>query len=120
MMTGIKLIDAMVLISHGQCELIIGGHQTGKTAAAVHSILNQRCWNEGKEEDKKFYCVYVVVGQKCSTIVQLIKTLEENDAMRYSVIIAAMALEAALLQYLAPFSGCAMGEWFCDNGKHSK
>jgi F-type H+-transporting ATPase subunit alpha len=120
MMTGIKPIDAMVPIGRGQRELIIGDRQTGKTAVAIDTILNQRRWNEGKDEDKKLYCVYVAVGQKRSTIAQLVKTLEENDAMKYSIIVAATASEAAPLQYLAPFSGCAMGEWFRDNGKHGK
>ena len=118
MMTGIKPIDAMVPIGRGQRELIIGDRQTGKTAVAIDTILNQRRWNEGKDEEKKLYCVYVAVGQKRSTIAQLVKTLEENDAMKYSIIVAATASEAAPLQYLAPFSGCAMGEWFRDNGKH--
>ncbi|KAI0305980.1 ATP synthase F1 alpha subunit [Multifurca ochricompacta] len=119
MMTGIKPIDAMVPIGRGQRELIIGDRQTGKTAVAIDTILNQKRWNEGKDEDKKLYCVYVAVGQKRSTIAQLVKTLEENDAMKYSIIVAATASEAAPLQYLAPFSGCAMGEWFRDNGKHA-
>ncbi|KAF8502034.1 P-loop containing nucleoside triphosphate hydrolase protein, partial [Russula emetica] len=117
MMTGIKPIDAMVPIGRGQRELIIGDHQTGKTTpvttVAIDTILNQRRWNEGKDEEKKFYCVYVAVGQKRSTIAQLVKTLEENDAMKYSIIVAATASEAAPLQYFAPFSGCAMGKWFC-------
>ncbi|KAF8488038.1 P-loop containing nucleoside triphosphate hydrolase protein, partial [Russula emetica] len=114
MMTGIKPIDAMVPISRGQRELIIGDRQTGKTTVAIDTILNQRRWNEGKDIRKsKLYCVYVAVGQKRSTIAQLVKTLEENDAMKYSIIVAATASEAAPLQYFAPFSGCAMGEWFC-------
>ncbi len=120
MMTGIKPIDAMVPIGRGKRELIIGDRQIGKTVVAVDTILNQKPWDEGKEEDKKLYCVYVAVGQKRSTIAQLVKSLEENDAMRYSVIVAATASEAAPLQYLAPLSDCAMGEWFRDNGKHSK
>ena len=120
MMTGIKPIDAMVPIGRGQRELIIGDRQTGKTAVAIDTILNQKRWNEGKDEEKKLYCVYVAVGQKRSTIAQLVKTLEENDAMKYSIIVAATASEAAPLQYLAPFSGCAMGEWFRDNGKHGE
>ena len=118
MMTGLKPIDAMVPIGRGQRELIIGDRQTGKTAVAIDTILNQKRWNEGKDEDKKLYCVYVAIGQKRSTVAQLVKTLEENDAMKYSIIVAATASEAAPLQYLAPFSGCAMGEWFRDNGKH--
>jgi len=120
MMTGLKPIDAMVPIGRGQRELIIGDRQTGKTAVAIDTILNQKRWNNGNEEEKKLYCVYVAVGQKRSTVAQLVKTLEENDAMKYTIIVAATASEAAPLQYLAPFSGCAMGEWFRDNGKHGR
>ncbi|CEL61982.1 F-type H+-transporting ATPase subunit alpha [Rhizoctonia solani AG-1 IB] len=119
MQTGLKPIDAMVPIGRGQRELIIGDRQTGKTAVAIDTILNQKRWNDGQEEDKKLYCVYVAVGQKRSTVAQLVQTLEENDAMKYTIIVAATASEAAPLQYLAPFSGCAMGEWFRDNGKHA-
>ncbi|KAF8920871.1 ATP synthase F1 alpha subunit [Mucidula mucida] len=119
MMTGLKPIDAMVPIGRGQRELIIGDRQTGKTAVAIDTILNQKRWNDGQDESKKLYCVYVAVGQKRSTVAQLVKTLEENDAMKYTIIVAATASEAAPLQYLAPFSGCAMGEWFRDNGKHA-
>lgn len=119
MMTGIKSIDAMVPIGRGQRELIIGDRQTGKTAVALDTILNQKRWNDGTDESQKLYCVYVAVGQKRSTVAQLVQTLEENDALKYSIIVAATASEAAPLQYLAPFSGCAMGEWFRDNGKHA-
>jgi len=105
MMTGLKPIDAMVPISHGQRELIIGNRQTGKTAVAIDTILNN-----GNDESKKLYCVYVAIGQKRSTVAQLVQTLEENDAMKYTIIIAATTLEAAPLQHLAPFSGCAM-QW---------
>ncbi|MBW0472897.1 hypothetical protein O181_012612 [Austropuccinia psidii MF-1] len=119
MMTGIKSIDAMVPIGRGQRELIIGDRQTGKTAVALDTILNQKRWNDGNDETQKLYCVYVAVGQKRSTVAQLVQTLEENDALKYSIIVAATASEAAPLQYLAPFSGCAMGEWFRDNGKHA-
>lgn len=119
MQTGIKPIDAMVPIGRGQRELIIGDRQTGKTAVAIDTILNQKRWNDGQDEDKKLYCVYVAVGQKRSTVAQLVKVLEENDAMKYTIIVAATASEAAPLQYLAPFSGCAIGEWFRDNGKHA-
>ncbi|KAG1813370.1 P-loop containing nucleoside triphosphate hydrolase protein, partial [Suillus subaureus] len=118
MMTSLKPIDAMVPFGCGQCELIISDCQTGKTAVTIDMILNQKQWNDGKDEDKKLYCVYVTVGQKCLTVAQLIKTLKENDAMKYSIIVAATTSEAAPLQYLVPFSGCAMGEWFHDNGKH--
>ncbi|CAO1624884.1 unnamed protein product [Jaminaea pallidilutea] len=119
MQTGLKPIDAMVPIGRGQRELIIGDRQTGKTAVALDTILNQKRWNDGQDETKKLYCVYVAVGQKRSTVAQLVKTLEENDAMKYTIIVAATASEAAPLQYLAPFSGCAIGEWFRDNGKHA-
>ena len=117
--TGLKSIDAMVPIGRGQRELIIGDRQTGKTAVALDAILNQRRWNNTNDESKKLYCVYVAVGQKRSTVAQLVKTLEENDAMKYSIVVAATASEAAPLQYIAPFAGCAMGEWFRDNGRHA-
>ncbi|GKZ74922.1 ATP synthase subunit alpha, mitochondrial [Aspergillus niger] len=117
--TGLKAIDALVPIGRGQRELIIGDRQTGKTAIALDTILNQKLWNNQSDESKKLYCIYVAVGQKRSTVAQLVKTLEENDAMKYSVIVAATASEAAPLQYLAPFAGCAMGEWFRDNGRHA-
>lgn len=117
--TGLKSVDAMVPIGRGQRELIIGDRQTGKTAVALDAMLNQRRWNNTEDESKKLYCVYVAVGQKRSTVAQLVKTLEENDAMKYSIIVAATASEAAPLQYIAPFSGCAMGEWFRDNGRHA-
>ncbi|KAF9384613.1 Alpha subunit of the F1 sector of mitochondrial F1F0 ATP synthase, partial [Podila verticillata] len=112
MLTGIKCIDSMVPVGRGQRELIIGDRQTGKTSVALDTILNQRKWNDGKDESKKLYCVYVAVGQKRSTVAQFVQTLEENDAMKYSVVVAATASEAAPLQYLAPFSGCAVGEYF--------
>ncbi|RPA98037.1 ATP synthase F1, alpha subunit [Choiromyces venosus 120613-1] len=117
--TGLKSVDAMVPIGRGQRELIIGDRQTGKTAVALDTMLNQKRWNNGTDESKKLYCVYVAIGQKRSTVAQLVKTLEENDAMKYSIIVAATASEAAPLQFLAPFTGCAMGEWFRDNGKHA-
>ncbi|KAE8215609.1 hypothetical protein CF319_g1999 [Tilletia indica] len=119
MQTGLKPIDAMVPIGRGQRELIIGDRQTGKTAVAIDTILNQKRWNDGQDESKKLYCIYVAVGQKRSTVAQLVQVLEKNDAMKYTCIVAATASEAAPLQYLAPFSGCAIGEWFRDNGKHA-
>ncbi|KAG2224864.1 hypothetical protein INT45_008046 [Circinella minor] len=119
MQTGIKSVDSMVPIGRGQRELIIGDRQTGKTAVALDTILNQKNWNNGSDEAKKLYCIYVAVGQKRSTVAQLVSTLEENDAMKYTVVVAATASEAAPLQYLAPFSGAAFGEWFRDNGRHS-
>ena len=117
--TGLKSVDSMVPIGRGQRELIIGDRQTGKTAVAVDAIINQKRWNDTGDESKKLYCVYVAVGQKRSTVAQLVKTLEESDSLKYSIIVAATASEAAPLQYIAPFTGCAMGEWFRDNGKHA-
>ncbi|SMQ46626.1 unnamed protein product [Zymoseptoria tritici ST99CH_3D7] len=117
--TGLKSVDAMVPIGRGQRELIIGDRQTGKTAVALDTMLNQKRWNEGNDETKKLYCIYVAVGQKRSTVAQLVKTLEENDAMKYTCIVAATASEAAPLQYIAPFTGTSIGEYFRDNGKHA-
>lgn len=119
MQTGMKSVDALVPIGRGQRELIIGDRQTGKTAVALDTILNQKKWNSGNDEKKKLYCVYVAVGQKRSTVAQLVKTLEERDALKYSIIVAATASEAAPLQYIAPFTGCTIGEWFRDNGRHA-
>jgi F-type H+-transporting ATPase subunit alpha len=117
--TGLKSVDAMVPIGRGQRELIIGDRQTGKTAVALDTILNQKRWNDSNDETKKLYCVYVAVGQKRSTVAQFVKTLEENDAMKYSIVVAATASEAAPLQYIAPFTGASIGEFFRDTGKHS-
>ncbi|PIA15185.1 ATP synthase F1, alpha subunit [Coemansia reversa NRRL 1564] len=119
MQTGIKSIDSMLPIGRGQRELIIGDRQTGKTAVTLDTILNQKRWNDGQDEKKKLYCVYVAIGQKRSTVAQFVQSLEENDALKYSIVVAATASEAAPLQYLAPYSGCAMGEFFRDNGKHA-
>ncbi|KAG0691215.1 Alpha subunit of the F1 sector of mitochondrial F1F0 ATP synthase [Pichia californica] len=119
MQTGLKAVDALVPIGRGQRELIIGDRQTGKTAVALDTILNQKRWNDGADESKKLYCVYVAVGQKRSTVAQLVQTLEQHDAMKYTIIVAATASEAAPLQYLAPFTACAISEWFRDNGKHA-
>ncbi len=117
--TGIKAIDALIPIGRGQRELIIGDRQTGKTAVAVDAILNQKAAFDEDRDNDKLYCVYVVIGQKRSTVAQLVKTLEENGAMDYSIIVSATASEPAPLQYLAPFAGCAMGEYFRDNGMHA-
>ena len=114
-----KCVDSMVPIGRGQRELIIGDRQTGKTAVALDAMLNQKRWNSTVEENKKLFTIYVAVGQKRSTVAQLVKTLEENNAMSYSIVVAATASEAAPLQYIAPFTGCAMGEWFRDNGRHA-
>ncbi|MBP5858998.1 F0F1 ATP synthase subunit alpha [Marivibrio halodurans] len=117
--TGIKALDALVPIGRGQRELIIGDRQTGKTAVAIDAIINQKTVNAGDDEKKKLYCIYVVVGQKRSTVAQVVKTLEDKGAMDYSVVVAATASDAAPLQFLAPYAGCAMGEYFRDNGMHA-
>jgi F-type H+-transporting ATPase subunit alpha len=119
MATGLKAIDALIPIGRGQRELIIGDRQTGKTAIALDTILNQRSLNQGNDESQKLYCVYVAVGQKRSTVAQFVKALEENGALDYSIIVAATASDPAPMQFLAPFSGCAMGEFFRDNGMHA-
>ncbi|MGH1368482.1 MAG: F0F1 ATP synthase subunit alpha [Maritimibacter sp.] len=121
MATGLKSVDAMIPIGRGQRELIIGDRQTGKTAVALDAILNQKSYNEaaGDDESKKLYCVYVAIGQKRSTVAQLVKKLEENGAMEYSIVVAATASDPAPLQYLAPYTATAMGEYFRDNGRHA-
>ncbi|UDF03688.1 F0F1 ATP synthase subunit alpha [Asticcacaulis sp. AND118] len=116
--TGIKAIDTLIPVGRGQRELIIGDRQTGKTAVAIDAILNQKAANAGTDESAKLYCIYVVIGQKRSTVAQIVKSLEENGALEYTIIVAATASEPAPLQYLAPFAGCAMGEFFRDNGMH--
>ncbi len=117
--TGLKIIDSLVPIGRGQRELIIGDRQTGKTAVAIDTILNQKQINAGTDEKAKLYCVYVAIGQKRSTVAQIVKTLEERGALDYTIVVAATASEPAPLQFLAPFAGCAMGEWFRDNGMHA-
>jgi proton translocating ATP synthase F1 alpha subunit len=119
MQTGIKAVDSLVPIGRGQRELIIGDRQTGKTAIAIDTILNQKQVNAGSDESKKLYCVYVAVGQKRSTVAQLVKTLSDAGALQYSIIVAATASDPAPLQFLAPYSGCAMAEFFRDNGMHA-
>eukprot|EP00923_Selenidium_pygospionis_P027298 GHVN01049046.1.p1 GENE.GHVN01049046.1~~GHVN01049046.1.p1 ORF type:complete len:512 (+),score=63.35 GHVN01049046.1:66-1601(+) len=119
MATGLKCIDAIVPVGRGQRELIIGDKQTGKSAIIVDTIINQRGINKGDDESKKLYCVYVAVGQKRSTVAQLVKTLEENGALEYSIVVAATASDPAPLQFLAPYTGATMGEWFRDNGRHA-
>ncbi len=119
MQTGLKAIDTLIPIGRGQRELIIGDRQTGKTAIAIDAILNQKQINAGTDESAKLYCVYVAIGQKRSTVAQIVRTLEENGALEYTIVVAATASEPAPLQFLAPFSGCAMGEWFRDNGMHA-
>ena len=117
--TGLKAIDTLIPVGRGQRELIIGDRQTGKTAVAIDTILNQKAINAGTDESAKLYCVYVAIGQKRSTVAQIVKTLEENGALDYTIVVSATASEPAPLQFLAPFSGCAMGEWFRDNGMHA-
>ncbi|KAM8827437.1 ATP synthase F(1) complex subunit alpha, mitochondrial [Spinachia spinachia] len=119
MQTGIKAVDSLVPIGRGQRELIIGDRQTGKTAIAIDTIINQKRFNEGTDEKKKLYCIYVAIGQKRSTVAQLVKRLTDADAMKYTIVVSATASDAAPLQYLAPYSGCSMGEYFRDNGKHA-
>ncbi|HWY13824.1 MAG TPA: F0F1 ATP synthase subunit alpha [Rhizomicrobium sp.] len=117
--TGVKAIDSLIPIGRGQRELIIGDRQTGKTAIAIDTIINQRTVNQSGDEKIKLYCIYVAIGQKRSTVAQIVKTLGDAGAMDYTIVVAATASEPAPLQYLAPFSGCAMGEWFRDNGMHA-
>jgi len=119
MQTGIKAVDSLVPIGRGQRELIIGDRQTGKTALAIDTIINQQRFNSGTDESKKLYCIYVAVGQKRSTVAQILKRLTDSGAIGYTIIVSATASDAAPLQYLAPYSGCAMGEFFRDNGKHA-
>ena len=119
MQTGLKAIDSLVPIGRGQRELIIGDRQTGKTAVAVDAIVNQRSVNESDDESRKLYCIYVAIGQKRSTVARIVKTLEDNGALDYSIVVAATASEPAPLQFLAPYTGCAMGEYFRDNGMHA-
>src|SRR5210317_1994619 len=119
MQTGLKSIDSLVPIGRGQRELIIGDRQTGKTAVAIDAIINQKKINESGDEKQKLYCIYVAIGQKRSTVRQIQKTLEEAGAMEYTTIVAATASDSAPLQFLAPYTGCAMGEFFRDNGMHA-
>jgi F-type H+/Na+-transporting ATPase subunit alpha len=117
--TGLKAIDALVPVGRGQRELIIGDRQTGKSAVAIDAFINQKGINAGGDESKKLYCIYVAIGQKRSTVAQIVKTLEDAGAMEYSIVVAATASEPAPLQFLAPYTGCTMGEYFRDNGMHA-
>jgi F-type H+/Na+-transporting ATPase subunit alpha len=117
--TGLKAIDSLVPIGRGQRELIIGDRQTGKTALAIDAVLNQKQINSGGDEKRKLYCVYVAIGQKRSTVAQIVKTLQDYGALEYSIVVAATASEPAPLQFIAPYAGCAMGEFFRDNGMHA-
>merc|ERR1712048_62 len=119
MQTGIKAVDSLVPIGRGQRELIIGDRQTGKTAVAIDTIINQKRFNDAGEEKKKLYCIYVAIGQKRSTVAQIVKRLTDADAMKYSIVISATASDSAPLQFLAPYSGAAIGEYFMNNGKHA-
>jgi F-type H+-transporting ATPase subunit alpha len=119
MQTGLKAIDSLIPVGRGQRELIIGDRQTGKTAIAIDTFINQKGLNAGDDESKKLYCIYVAVGQKRSTVAQIVKTLEEQGAMEYSIVVAATASEPAPMQFLAPYAGCTMGEFFRDNGMHA-
>jgi F-type H+-transporting ATPase subunit alpha len=117
--TGLKAIDSLIPIGRGQRELIIGDRQTGKTAVAIDTIINQKEINQGNDEKKKLYCIYVAIGQKQSTVAQIVKSLEDEDAMKYTTIVSASASDPAPLQFLAPYTGCTMGEYFRDNGMHA-
>jgi len=119
MQTGLKAIDALIPVGRGQRELVIGDRQTGKTAVIIDTILNQKGVNSGTEEGAKLYCIYVAIGQKRSTVAQLVRTLEENGAMEYSIVVAATASDPAPMQFLAPYTGCTMGEYFRDNKMHA-
>jgi len=119
MQTGLKAIDTLIPVGRGQRELIIGDRQTGKTAVAIDAIINQKKINESDDEKKKLYCVYVAIGQKRSTVAQIVKTLEDAGAMKYTTVVAATASDAAPLQFLAPYTGCTIGEYYRDNGMHA-
>ena len=119
MQTGLKAIDSLIPIGRGQRELIIGDRQTGKTAVAIDTIINQKSINESGDEKKKLYCVYVAIGQKRSTVAQIVKTLEDAGAMKYTTVVSATASDSAPLQFLAPYTGCTIGEYFRDNGMHA-
>lgn len=119
MQTGLKAIDSLVPVGRGQRELIIGDRQTGKTAVVLDTFINQKAANQGTDESKKLYCIYVAIGQKRSTVAQIVKSLEDAGALEYSIVVASTASEPAPLQFLAPYTGCAMGEFFRDNGMHA-
>jgi len=119
MQTGLKAIDSLIPVGRGQRELIIGDRQTGKTAVAIDTFINQRAAHQAGDEKKKLYCIYVAIGQKRSTVAQIVKSLEENGALEYSIVVAATASDPAPMQFLAPYAGCTMGEFFRDNGMHA-
>ncbi|MDR2074599.1 MAG: F0F1 ATP synthase subunit alpha, partial [Holosporales bacterium] len=118
-LTGVRIIDALFPIGRGQRELIIGDRQTGKTAIAIDAIINQKQYNDFLPENKKMYCIYVAIGQKMSTVARIVKTLKEKEAMPYTIVVAATASDPASMQYIAPYTACAMGEYFRDNGMHA-
>lgn len=118
MQTGLKAVDSLVPIGRGQRELIIGDRQTGKTAIAIDTILNQKFAFDQGDKDKQLYCIYVAIGQKRSTVANIVRTLGQKDALKYTIIVAATASDAAPLQFISPYSGCAIGEYFRDNGMH--
>jgi len=118
MQTGLKAVDSLVPIGRGQRELIIGDRQTGKTAIAIDTILNQKVAFDTGDKDKQLYCIYVAVGQKRSTVANIVRTLAQKDALKYTIVVAATASDAAPLQFISPYSGCAIGEYFRDNGMH--
>jgi len=119
MQTGLKAVDSLVPIGRGQRELIIGDRQTGKTAIAIDTILNQKYAFDSGDTNKQLYCIYVAIGQKRSTVANIVRTLAEKDALRYTIIVAATASDAAPLQFISPYAGCAIGEFFRDNGMHA-
>jgi len=119
MQTGLKAVDSLVPIGRGQRELIIGDRQTGKTAIAIDTILNQKVSFDTGDKDKQLYCIYVAIGQKRSTVANIVRTLAQKDALKYTIIVAATASDAAPLQFISPYSGCAIGEYFRDNGMHA-
>src|SRR3546814_2112339 len=120
MQTGLKAIDALIPIGRGQRELIIGDRQTGKTAIVLDTIINQKPINQGSDESKKLYCIYVAIGQKRSSVAKFVKILEDQGALEYSIVVAATASEPAPMQFLAPYTGCTMGEFFRDSGTHAR
>jgi len=119
MQTGLKAVDSLVPIGRGQRELIIGDRQTGKTAIAIDTILNQKVSFDTGDKDKQLYYIYVAIGQKRSTVANIVRTLAKKDALKYTIIVAATASDAAPLQFISPYSGCAIGEYFRDNGMHA-
>jgi len=119
MQTGLKAVDSLVPIGRGQRELIIGDRQTGKTAIAIDTIINQKVAFDSGDINKQLYCIYVAIGQKRSTVANIVRTLGQKDALKYSIVVAATASDAAPLQFISPYSGCAIGEYFRDNGMHA-